>query len=103
METQNESPNKKPLYYSTQIVWYTLGVIETLLAFRFVLKIFDANPNAFFVSLIYGISDVLVIPFLGVFGTTEVETGVIEWTTLLAMLVYWIVAFGFIRLIYIGK
>ncbi len=94
----------KPLYRGTQIVWYILDAIEILLAFRFILKLLGANPNAGFSSLIYNITYPFAQPFLNVFKSSHVVTGsTFEWTTLLAMLVYWVVAWGIVRLILISK
>ena len=97
------SPSTKPLYRGTQIVWYILGLVEVLLAFRFVLKLFGANPAAGFSSFIYGVTYVFAAPFISVFRISQVAGSIFEWTTLLAMLVYWIVAFGIIKLFLMGK
>ena len=92
------SPTTKPIFRGTQIVWYMLSVIEVLLAFRFVLKIAGANPIAGFSQFIYGVTWILAHPFIAVFRVSSVEGSVFEWTTLLAMFVYWIVAVGIIRI-----
>ena len=97
------SPSTKPLYRGTQIVWYILGLIEVLLAFRFVLKLLGANSGAGFTSFIYSVTHIFAAPFLNVFRISEVAGSVFEWTTLLAMLVYWVVAFGVIKLFVMGK
>ena len=97
------SPRTKPLYRGTQIVWYVTGVLEILLAFRFVLKLLGANSGAGFTSFIYGITYPFVAPFLSVFRITRVEGSTMEWTTLLAMLVYWIIAMGIIKMFVMGK
>lgn len=97
------SPSTKPLYRGTQIVWYILGLIEILLAFRFVLKLLGANSGAGFTSFIYSVTHIFAAPFLNVFRITEVAGSVFEWTTLLAMLVYWVIAFGVIKLFVMGK
>ena len=102
MDSYN-SPTTKPLYRGTQIVWYILGLLEVLLAFRFVLKLLAANPSAGFSSFIYNVSHPLAAPFLNVFHVTKVEGNVFEWTTLLAMLVYWLIAWGIIRLFFMSK
>ncbi|HEX7586494.1 MAG TPA: YggT family protein [Patescibacteria group bacterium] len=103
MDSSN-SPSTKPLYRGTQIIWYLLGLVEILLAFRFVLKLLGANPAAGFTSFIYGITYVFTAPFLSVFRITRVVAGsVFEWTTLLAMFVYWVLAFGIIKLFLMGK
>lgn len=97
------SPTTKPLYRTTQIVWYLLGLVEILLLFRFVLKFLDANPAAYFTSFSYGVTNIFVAPFLSVFHITYIESNSFEWTTLLAMLVYWMIALGIVKLILIGK
>ncbi|MES2623197.1 MAG: YggT family protein [Patescibacteria group bacterium] len=104
MESSYTAPSTKPLYRGTQIVWYILGIIEILLAFRFVLKLLGANAGAGFTSFIYNITYVFASPFLTVFRSTRViEGSVFEWTTLLAMVVYWIIAFGIIKLFLMGR
>jgi hypothetical protein len=40
---------------------------------------------------------------LSVFSITQVQGNVFEWTTLLAMLVYWLVALAVIKLFLMGK
>lgn len=102
MDSTN-SPSTKPLYRGTQIVWYLLGLLELLLAFRFVLKLFGANADAGFTSFIYGVTYIFTAPFLSVFNISKVAGSIFEWTTLLAMLVYWIIAIGIVKLFLIGK
>lgn len=102
MDSTN-SPSTKPLYRGTQIVWYLLTILEMLLAFRFVLKLFAANPSAGFTSFIYGITHFFTAPFLSVFNASKVAGNIFEWTTLLAMLVYWVLAVGIIKLFLMGK
>jgi hypothetical protein len=77
--------------------------VEATLILRFVLKLFGANPQAGFTSFIYAITNFLVAPFLKVFGVTQVLGSVFEWTTLLAMLIYWVVALAIVKLLLIGK
>lgn len=99
----NTTSGTRSLYRGTQIVWYVLNVLEALLAFRFALKLFGANPSAGFSSFIYGATYPFAEPFLNVFRVTRVVGSTVEWTTLLAMLVYWLVAWGIVRLIVMGK
>jgi hypothetical protein len=97
------SPSTKPLYRGTQIVWYVVGILEALLAFRFILKLLGANPAAGFSSFIYGVTYPFAAPFLSVFKITKVEGSIFEWTTLLAMIVYWLVAMAIAKLLVMGK
>lgn len=102
MDSFNSS-STKPLYRGTQIVWYILGLLEALLAFRFILKLLGANPNAGFSHFIYSITYLFATPFLNVFRVSQVAGSVIEWTTILAMLVYWLIAFAIIKLFIMSK
>lgn len=102
MDSYN-SPTTKPLYRGTQIVYYILGIVEVLLVFRFVLKLLGANPEAGFSSFIYSVTYIFAAPFLSVFRRTYIAGSIFEWTTLLAMLVCWIVAVGVIKLFLMGK
>ena len=99
----NVSSRTKPLYRATQIVWYIVGVIEALLAFRFILKLLAANPRAGFSSFIYGVSEPFAAPFLNVFRIPRVEGSILEWTTLLAMVVYFLVGWAIIKLFVMSK
>lgn len=94
----------KPLYRGTQVIWYIFYVIETILLFRFLLKLVGADPSVWFSQLINGLSYPFAEPFLYIVRSPRVETGgVLEWSTLLAMMVYWVIAWGIIHLLMIGK
>jgi hypothetical protein len=97
------SGSTKPLYRGTQIVYYILGLVEVLLAFRFVLKLLGANSGAGFTNFVYTVTAPFAAPFITVFKITKVEGSVFEWTTILAMFVYWVVALGIIKLLVMGK
>src|ERR1700684_4563216 len=92
--TASRSESTKPLYRGVQIVWYILGILEVLLLFRFFLKLAGANPAAGFSRFIYDLSYPFAAPFLSVFNISQVDGKVFEWTTLLAIVVYWIIAYG---------
>jgi len=102
MDSYN-SPTTKPLFKGTQIVWYLLSLLEVLLAFRFVLKLTGANPVAGFTSFIYAITWPFAAPFNAVFLKTTIEGSIFEWTILLAMLVYWMIALAIVKLFLMSK
>lgn len=98
------SPRTKPLYRGTQVIWYILAVLESLLAIRFALKLLGANASAMFTNIIYTITYPFATPFLGVFSPSRiVEGSIFEWTTLLAMLVYWLLAIAIIKLFLMSR
>lgn len=102
MDSYN-SPTTKSLFKGTQITWYLLTLLEVLLAFRFVLKLVGANAEAGFTSIIYSLTWPFTAPFLAVFPKTTMLGSIMEWTTLLAMLVYWMIAVAIIRLLVLSK
>lgn len=103
MDSSYTSTTTKPLFRGTQIVWYILGIVEALLAFRFVLKLLGANPNAGFSNFIYDVTYLFAAPFLSVFRTSRVEGSILEWGTLLAMLVYYFIALAIVKLFFMSK
>jgi hypothetical protein len=54
-------------------------------------------------SFVYTLSGVFTLPFVAVFKNARMESSVFEWTTLLAMLVYWLVAVAIIKLFIMSK
>jgi len=102
MDSYN-SPTTKPLFRGTQVVWYVVTLIEVLLAFRFVLKLTGANPSAGFTDLIYTLTYPFAAPFLAVFPRTVVSGSIFEWTTLLAMVVYYLIGLAVIKLFVMSK
>ena len=90
-----------------KIVYYILGVLEVLFAFRLVFKLLGANPESPFVSFIYTVSQTFLAPFSGIFRsavTKGIEAqSVLEPTTIIAMIVYAVVAWGIVKIIEISK
>jgi len=93
-ETQNrteaQAPSDSELVTRklTRAVWIFATVMEALLGFRFILKLFAANPNNLFASMVYAASDWLVYPFQNLVGNLTIGNGVFELTTIIAILVY---------------
>lgn len=106
-DAAREYGQKKTLFHAYQVIWYILGFIEIVLAFRFVLKILGANPDAGFTKLIYGVSSPFAGPFLSIFHASTskgIETASsLEWSTLVAAFVYLIIGWGIIKIFKLGK
>ena len=90
---------KKTILRSNQIIWYILGFIEVLLIFRLFLKMVGANQYTGFTSLIYSITAPLALPFSGVVGMSTTGSSVLEWSTIIAGVVYLCVAWGLVYLL----
>lgn len=94
---------KKTIFRTYQVIWYILGVIEIILAFRVVLKMLGADINSSFVSLVYMITNPLALPFSGVFGISYNQGAVLEWSTFVAMIVYALIAYALVQLMQLIK
>jgi hypothetical protein len=90
---------KKNIFRFNQVIWYILGFIEVLLVFRTILKILGANQFAGFASLIYALTTPLVAPFNGILGVSVTGASVIEWSTIIAAIVYLCIAGGLVYLL----
>ncbi|MCJ7826156.1 YggT family protein [Patescibacteria group bacterium] len=100
---QKEYETKKAIFRTYQVIWYILGIIEVVLAFRILLKLLGANSQSGFTSFIYAISNPFALPFAGILGITDISEMILEWSTLIAMAVYAIVAYGIVMLFQLIK
>jgi len=82
-----------------QILYFVFGIINVLLAMRFVLLLLGASQASSFVNLIYGLSRPFVLPFQGIFGEPTFNGSVIEWASLVGIIIYALVAYGLTRLV----
>jgi len=83
----------------TRIVWFVFALIEVLIGVRFVLKLVGANAEAGFVQMIDGISGVFMAPFNAILGSQRVAGATFEWSALIAIAVYALVAWGIVSMI----
>ena len=96
--------NKKhAIFRAYQVIWYILGVVEVLLGFRMALKALGASTASGFTSLIYTLSDPLALPFQGILRTSVSSGSVFEWSTVIAAIVYALIAYGIIYLMQMVK
>lgn len=84
-----------------QLVWLMAGTLEALIALRFVLKLIAANPDNTFARLVYDLTAVFLWPFFGLTITPSVEGIVLEIHSLIAMLVYALLAWFVVQLIWL--
>lgn len=90
---------KKTIFRFNQVIWYIVGFIEVLLIFRIVLKLLGANPTVGFTNLIYTITNPLVAPFNGILGASVTGNSLIEWSTIIAVIVYLCIGWGLVYLL----
>jgi hypothetical protein len=84
-----------------QLVYWIFGLIEGLILIRFILKALGANPSAGFAQFIYGITAPLVAPFYGLFGNPSAQGSVLELHSIVALIVYALLAWLIAKLVWI--
>ncbi len=95
--------HKIPVWFiqTRNIIYYILGIIEILLGFRLVFKLLGASTKSSFVTFLYSSSQALISPFTGIFSAFTGDGAgpfVLEPSTIIAMIVYAVVAQGLISL-----
>ena len=105
-KTKNVNPVSREAT-STQtteyVIYYLLGALEILLAFRLIFKLAGASLSSGFVKFVYGLTGLFVAPFEGIFRkaySQGVETAsILEPSTMVAILVYAVLAWGVVKLV----
>ena len=82
----------------TNITYFILGVLEVILLLRLLLRLLGANEASGFVTFIYNLSHIFVGPFNGIFNDQALGRSVFETSTLIAMIVYALLAWGIVSL-----
>ncbi len=79
-------------------IWYVVGLVDLLLLIRIVFKLFGAKSVGF-ADLLYGITDIFVAPFRGIFSNVQVEKAYFDSAALLAIVVFAFIGWAISKLI----
>lgn len=86
-------------YWITTVTYFVLAVLEVILGLRLIFRLLGANQDNGFIMFLYNLSHVFVGPFNGIFNDQTLgRSGVFEISTLIAMLVYALLAWGIVSL-----
>ena len=81
--------------------WFTV-VLEVTLIIRFFLRLIGAYPGNLFACFIYALTDILLFPFNGIVGSASIRSDqALEWSTLIAAIIYWLVFWAIRRFLLI--
>ena len=96
-------PEREPADYILRAsqIWLLFAVLEFLISLRIGLKMVGANPDNTIVALIYGITSLFLIPFVGLIGSPTVGGTVLEISSMFAMLIYALVAWAIARVVWL--
>ena len=84
-----------------QGIFLLFGIINGLIAIRFVLRLLGANPDVAFASFVYGATALFLAPFEGLFGIPVLNGSVVEWHALVAIVFYLLLAWVLAKLVWI--
>ena len=82
-----------------QVIYFIFGIVNVLLVLRFVLLLLGASQASSFVSLVYGLSRPFALPFQRIFAEPAFNGSVIEWASLVGIVVYSLIAYGLVRVV----
>jgi hypothetical protein len=92
---------RRASYKLVQGIWLLFGIVEGVLAIRFILKLLGANEAAGFANFIYGASGPFIAPFSNLFANPAMGGSVLELTTMVAVIVYALVAWLLVKVIWL--
>jgi hypothetical protein len=101
--TQKEPERERRIFTfkATQLVWLLFGILEALIALRIGLKLIGANPDSPIAVFIYGFTSLFLFPFTGLTGTPAAGGMVLEISSVIAMVVYALIAWALERIIWL--
>jgi len=89
-------------FRAAAVVGLIVGVVDVLIAARFLLKLLGASTQSSFVGFIYGVTAPLVGPFHGIFANSGTSSNVFEPAALVAIAVFALIGWGAVVLIRIA-
>lgn len=101
-QSEPEQAHRVFTFKATQLVWLVFGVLEIMIALRVGLKLIGANAESGIVGFIYGFTDVFLAPFAGLVGSPTSGNVVLELSSLFAILIYALIAWGLERIIWLA-
>lgn len=88
-------------FKATQLILWAFSILEVLIALRIVLRLIGANTGNFIVGLIYGITSLFLVPFVGLIKAPTADGMVLEISSIFAIVIYALIAVAFEKLIWV--
>ena len=85
----------------TQVLWLLLGLLEAAIALRVVFKLIGVNAANPFAALLYNMTNLFVAPFASLTGAPAAYGMVLEISSIIAMVVYFLFAWAIERIVYV--
>ena len=101
--TQQEPEREQRIFTfkATQLVWLVFGILEVMILLRIALKALGANAASPIATFIYGFTDLFLWPFAGLTGTPASGGMVLEISSMIAVVVYGLIAYALAKIIWV--
>jgi uncharacterized protein YggT (Ycf19 family) len=99
LQTRSVTEEGRYNFRAVAVVGFIVGIVDVLIAARFLGKLLGASSQSAFVNFIYQVSAPLVAPFKGIFGNSGTGTNSFETASLVAIVVYAVIGWGIVVLI----
>jgi hypothetical protein len=102
--TQHEQGQEQRVttFRVTQVIWLLLGLLEAAIALRVVFKLIAVNATNPLAALLYNMTNLFVAPFASLTGAPAAYGMVLEISSIIAMLVYLLLAWGIAKIVYVA-
>jgi hypothetical protein len=101
IEHESGQDQRVATFKATQLIWLLLGILEAALALRIVFKLIGVNEANPFAALLYAVTDFFVAPFASLIGAPAAGGMVLEISSIIAMVVYFLIAWALERIVYL--
>jgi hypothetical protein len=88
-------------FKATQLIWLGLGILEAAIALRVMFKLIGVNAANPFATLLYNVTNLFVAPFASLTGAPAAGGMVLEISSIIAMVVYLLLAWALERIVYV--
>lgn len=89
------------LYQLSALIGFFFGVLEGLIGIRILLRLMAANAANPFAQFMYGFTSIFLAPFFGLLPSPAANGMVLEVSSIIAMIVYALLAWAIIRLVWL--
>lgn len=85
-----------------QVIWYIVGIINSLLLLRIVFLLLGARDTGF-ATILYALTDPFVALFKGIFASPALSGAYFDSAAVLAIVIYSLIAWGLSSLLNVAK
>lgn len=98
-QTEPGREHRLRTFKATQFIWLGLTALEIMIGLRVVFKLAGVNAENIFASMLYSVTDLFLFPFNGLLAAPASGGMVLEISSLIAMVFYFLAAWALVKLV----